>query len=467
MAEPLSVIDDLPIQFGNIARDFREGATGIATQVSWWLPAHILPANLFLRGAEIHTKISITRTQEHFWFGFFRRDEQTDVVMDASLDAGIRIVDLDFPRAPLTARSVLHIAVVPSFFHVVLTPAETLKAAQVLGTSMDSVFFVRLDMGILAVANPEDFDSARVAWRWDSSASWIRADRPGTTAGTRVWQVPPFLALARSVGLWSKNRFQTGESVPITLPTDAAGPDMKAPLFILRKVTDAWIQMTNAVQDRNEEQKEPSPAVQPLLPEYEISGFSGHLLIRLNPQGQLAWKGQREDLFTLDASVAIEEDENGVVRSTVVIGPPDFLSAGPLYHAFLGCLMEEDAARCIADELGIKGQSQAIRDYLSSARSNDRDAPLVFRVKRGKRDTDLITIHGTLNGLLQHVVLKGEFVVDTSDPEEPKVELHKNNLEVLYTDRPAHPLPEDSGTELVRYFLRLLTHLRSWKGVLI
>ena len=171
-------------------------------------------------------------------------------------------------------------------------------------------------------------------------------------------------------------------------------------MYVLRQLTAAWIQVVNRIQNRGGEPEEPISDLLHFLPEYQAAGYEAKVLLRLDPNGQLAFKGDRDDLFQLQAALTLDEDDHGVARSKITIGPPDFLSAGPLYEAFLDTLANTDTALRIASQLGLPGQEFAIRQFLLR-RDPALDASLVFRVKHGKRDTDLITLHGTLNGLFQ------------------------------------------------------------------
>ena len=467
MAEQLAAIEALPEQFGGIAAGFRHATIDLARESAKWIRLSILPTNTFFQGSTLETRLYVTRTNNKLLFGFIRRPGETAVIMDATVNLRFEIAEREFRGMPVSPESVLHTAIVPSFFQAAVPADQVLKAAKVLGSNPAEIFFLQLDAGVLAVVRPDDFQRALVAWQRSPGDAWVLAVQsagPGSSAG-RVWQIPPFLALSRTVGLWIKRGFDSGEPTPISLPAQADTTTERAALYLLRQLTAAWIQVVNRIQNRVGEPEEPILDLLHFLPEYQAAGYEAKVLLRLDPNGQLAFKGDRDDLFQLQAALTLDEDDHGVARSKITIGPPDFLSAGPLYEAFLDTLVDTDTALRIASQLGLPGQEFAIREFLHSARSSPLDAPLVFRVKHGKRDTDLITLHGTLSGLLQHVVLQADFTVDLA--ADPMVRIDSGSLAVLYTDRERGALPQaERGTELVQYFLRLLTFLRNWHRAL-
>ena len=464
MAEQLANIDALPEQFGSLATGFRSATAKIAWLSAQAIPSGVLPTNVFLRGAYLETRLFITRTGTQLLFGFIRRREETEVIMDVSVNFRFEISEREFVGVPISHEAVLHTAIVPPFFLAKVPEDEANDAAKILGADLKEIFFLQLDAGILGVVQPDDISRARVAWQAPPDKQWVRADESAGPSGTRRWKVPPFLALARTVGLWIKGGFESGEPTPVSLPAQAEPSSEKAALYLLRQLTSAWIQATNGVRNHTQPGGANGVAADALLPDYDTADFSSKVLLRLDSAGQLARKGDQEDLFLLQAALRINEDERRVARSRISIGPPDFLGGGALYDAFLDSLEEPEPALRMASQLGLKGQEFAIRSFIRSARSKSFDAPLVFRVKHGKHDTDVITLHGTLNTLLQHVVLRAEFDVEAG--ENPTVNLRSGTLDVLYTDRPREGSAEPHGNDLVSYFLRLLTNLRNWQKAL-
>jgi len=464
MADQLAGMNALPKQYGSLATGFRSAAARLAQSSAGQSPSRILPTNVLFRSAELNTRLFVTQSGQRLLFGFIRRSSETHLIMDIAVDFRFEITDRQFRGVEIKPGDLIHTATVPPFFLFDLSEEAAQDAARALGVDLQEVFFIQLDAGILAVSRPEDASLARVAWQKFPGAQWIRADgNPGSTHGGR-WQVPPFLALARTVGLWIKRGFESGVPVPVVLPDQEEASSSKTALFTLRRLTDAWLEATNGIRGFPQIPENREPVSESLTPEYNTAGFNARVLLRLDPKGNLARKGERDDLFLLQAGMRIEEDDHEVARSTITLGPPDFLCGGDLYDAFLDCLEESDPARTMASQLGLKGQEAAVLSFIRSARSRQVDAPLVFRVKHGKPDTDVITLHGTLNTLLQYVVLEAKFDVEKLDP--PEVRLRRGSLEVLYTDRPAEGSPAPKGDEFVRYFLRLLTNLRNWQKAL-
>ena len=387
--------------------------------------------------------------------------------MDATVNLRFEIAEREFRGTPVSPESVLHTAIVPSFFQAAVPADQVLKAAKVLGSNPEEIFFIQLDAGVLAVVRPDDFQRALVAWQRSPGDAWalaVQSAGPGSSAG-RVWQIPPFLALSRTVGLWIKRGFDAGEPIPISLPAQADTTTERAAMYLLRQLTAAWIQVVNGIQNRGGEPEEPISDLLHFLPEYQAAGYEAKVLLRLDPNGQLAFKGDRDDLFQLQAALTLDEDDHGVARSKITIGPPDFLSAGPLYEAFLDTLADTETALRIASQLGLPGQEFAIGQFLRSARSSPLDAsPGLSRETREARHRP------------DHPPRDVERIAPTRGPPggfhcrsggRPKVRIDSGSLAVLYTDRERGALPQaERGTELVQYFLRLLTFLRNWHRAL-
>jgi hypothetical protein len=464
MADQLAGMDALPEQYGSLAAGFRSAAARLAQSSAGQSPSRILPTNVFIRSAEMNTRLFVTQSSQGLLFGFIRRGSETRLIMDITVNFRFEITNRQFRSVEIKPGDLIHTATVPLFFLADPSEETAQDAAGALGVDRQEIFFIQLDAGILAVSRPEDASLARVAWQKFPGAPWARADgNPGSSHGGR-WQVPPFLALARTVGLWVKRGIESGAQVPVVLPDQEEEASSKTALFTLRRLTDAWIEATNGIRNLSALPENTEPVSESLTPEYNTAGFNARVLLRLDPEGRLAPKGERDDLFLLQAGLRVEEDDHEIARSSITLGPPDFLGGGSLYEAFLDCLEEPDPVQTLASQLGLKGREAAVLSFIRSARSSQLEAPLVFRVKHGKPDTDVITLHGTLNALLQHVVLEAKFDVEMPDP--PKVHLRKGSLEVLYTDRPAEGSPEPKGDEFVRYFLRLLTNLRNWQKAL-
>lgn len=461
MAEKLQPIEELPGYYADIAAGFRDASSMLARQSAKSMAHGILPTNIFFRSNEITTRVGVTREQEQLFFWFLRQKNAPETVMDVKVSFRIRVSNNEFDLPALSASSILHYAVIPPFFDVSVSPSDMAAAAKRLDVKLAEILFLQLDAGVLAVTAPEDVDRARMAWQRSPGGEWeLSVDR---FMPPRTWNIPPFLALARTIGKWTRTGAEKGVARPVQLPAAPDDGAEKTALYVLRQLCAAWVGAVNKLDGRGESAAVPDPLIDAFEHAYDIASFEADVKLRLDENGQLARKGDGDDLFLLTANLRLNEDESGVPSSRIVIAPPDFLTAGPLYDKFLDTLEEDENAADLADELGLRNSGPAVRDFVRSARQSKTDAPLVFRVQQGKRDTDLITLHGVLNGMLQHVVLEAEFEVQTGD--DPQVSLHRRSLQALYTDRPrgGRP-PAERGIELITYFLRLLRHLRDWRN---
>ena len=166
MAEQLAAIEALPEQFGGIAAGFRHATIGLARESAKWIRLSILPTNTFFQGSTLETRLYITRTNNKLLFGFIRRPGETAVIMDATVNLRFEIAEREFRGTPVSPESVLHTAIVPSFFQAAVSADQVLKVAKVLGSNPEEIFFIQLDAGVLAVVRPDDFQRAR----WPGSA---------------------------------------------------------------------------------------------------------------------------------------------------------------------------------------------------------------------------------------------------------------------------------------------------------
>jgi hypothetical protein len=168
----------------------------------------------------------------------------------------------------------------------------------------------------------------------------------------------------------------------------------------------------------------------------------------------------------LRAKLEAGEEEAGVPRTTITIEPPDFLAAGGLYEAFLDQLRKPEVLARIAEQLGFTGQGEAVGRLIDFARRSTAGAPLVFRVRRGRPDTNLIVLNGLFLDRSIHLVLRAAFEVDAA---QGKVEVDTRSVEPLLTFPPLDPGREPLSRQpevLTESFFRLVRLLIDWRNAL-
>ena len=153
-------------------------------------------------------------------------------------------------------------------------------------------------------------------------------------------------------------------------------------MYLLRQLTAAWIQVVNGIQNRGGEPEESISDLLHFLPECQAAGYEAKVLLRLDPNGQLAFKGDRDDLFQLQAALTLDEDDHG--GDKITIGPPVRVRSANL----LDTLADRNRA---ADRLatGLPGRNAIGRFCVPRVPPGCSPGC----VKHG-RDTDLITLRG-------------------------------------------------------------------------
>ncbi len=459
MAEPLAAVEQLPEIYGALAGGMRQAASEWSRQ-SRETPA-ILAQELALRFAEIQTKLFVTLDQRRLWFGFAGRSRGPEVLLDCRVGFRVQPEAERTVRAPLHPATILHEVRMPAFLALAPELAERDRARAVLGASGEPVEFLRLDKGWLAVRAPEDLDRVELAWRLDSHPEW-RLAITRNAPGSRSWEVAPLLALSRTIGRWIRGLDPpVHRTVALPPPTDPER--IEASLFVLGVLASAWAEALNRIEHRLPTS---TPAQQPLDGQpLTISGYRADVRLLVDPSGRLVRKQGQPEAFQLRGVLEAVEDAAGVARTSITVEPPDFLVDGALYQAFLDEIGTPAAARRIATQLGLPGHLAAVQDWVASARRSLASGPLVFRIRRGRQDTNLVTGHGLLLGRSVHLVLRGAFTVDA---EADAVRLNPESLEVLLSFPPVDPNAASSARPevLADSFLRLIRMLLLWREAL-
>ena len=463
-------LSELPGHYAALASDFRAAALQIADLSLPKSESGLFSSSTYLlRTGKVTTRFFIARQKGRTVFFFVRQASPVRVVLDASIGFRLAIEDTAADELPpITLGSIHNSVILPRFFRAAPDVARLSQIQTLLHSPLAEILILSLDTGLMAIAHPDSVQNVGIVWQVHGQFESV----VDPSAKGRTFHIPPFLAIARSIKGWVKEGFEVGDEMEFALDDSS-----KAPRIVLRQLATAWVEAVNHLQSRGT-----SPAeLDDTAPTYGLSGYKARVVLRLTPDGDIADK-DGDDPFQLLATMSIAE-EKGVVRSRIAIGPPDFLVAGTLHDAFLDALLLDEAVTRLTKELGLG--PEAVPDVAAWLRSGWKEGALVFRVKRGRdisqgadretpremadkskdRDTEMVVLQGAFRDMRPHLVLKFDCRVDTS--ADPPIHLFAETIRVLYTMPVVGKEPADEGKlDLVRYFLRLLTHLRDWFGVL-
>lgn len=437
----------MPRRFGLMARGFRQAAERLGRQSAPGVVQHALalPPILLLREARVRTRFFLAAREHDVVFFFFRKDAPQRVVLDATI--AFRIAPSAFAAAPLRMlpEGIEHHAVLPPF----IVPGSAPEAfAQELGVGPGEVFLLSLPGGVLAVARPESRDKARAGWLATGESGIARLQLDASDATT----IAVFLSLTRTIGEWVSAGFEHGREVLF----DTAAIAGQSPVIheIFHRVCESWTEAYNEASVGAE------PPPEGLAPAYSVEDYLATVQLRLRPDGMLAHDDD-EDPFQLLLTMSISV-VNGVPRSRVGIGPPDFLVSGPLFSSFLVALTSEEALDDATELLGIDNDEDRtrLRTFLLAALPK----ALVFRVKRkardgSDRDSDLVVSAEQWNGVAATLVICADF--DVRGEPDVQVQYVRGAQKVVFSSLPLKKRVEPDS-DLIRYCLRLLASLRNW-----
>jgi hypothetical protein len=445
-------IAELPETYRSLAESFRQGGLAIArADVPSLVQSQLVaPPMLLLREAVIRTRFYIAARADKMIFFFVRREGAERVVLDASIE--FRLTPNEFTSPPLTMlpEAIAHFAVPPPFLVLEPSAADRQEFSFALGVPADRVLVLELRAGTLAVFKPESGRDARIAWRLRGANAFSRLDLD--SAGEEAAEV--FVSLARTVGQWVGRGFEDGREVPLDITAVAT----RAPVLheIFHSICDAWARAYNETAASSGE----------FLPGYEVQDYRGSILLRLKPDGAVA-RNDDDDPFQLLLTIRIRT-QDGVPRSRIAVGPPDFLAAGALRDSFLVALNGPGAFDELAAQLNTHDNDGQLR--LRSFVLAAFPSALVFRVKRmtsdggADRDTDAIIYSGAIEGREASLAVRADFIV-SGGAAGRRVEYVPGTQEVLYSNLPVGSTVRPKR-DLTRYGLRLLASMENWIGVL-
>ena len=270
-----------------------------------------------------------------------------------------------------------------------------------------------------------------------------------------------FEYLLEAIRPWANGK--TGSAIPIDL-TKSEGT-IKRILQILSEnflTVSGQMRIAQATNNR--------PSVEFFHPFYRLTKYEVNIRFRLNEEGRVIQEeeGQmklaeeriaEEDLFQIEVQLK-GHWVNGrpIVRFKIL--PPDFLSQGPLYLAFLEKLNEQTTGkngsktlRNLADKL--RTQPRALATAINKRPSQ----AFIFRIERGRNwDKNVFVLPISDSDGERYLWFNAKFRVDA---QNNTVTYKKNSLENLLT-------PEGQlRNEGVRYFLRLLFQINEWKNKVV
>jgi hypothetical protein len=448
-------IAELPQQFASLARDFRASAAALVRNAMPDLVQSRLavPPMLLLREATVTVAFSIVAESQRVILFVFRRGDGEVVVLDTSIQ--FRIAPAVFTAAPVAMQTdaIAHFSVLPPFFVRSPSPVDIREFTEVLGVTPE--LMLQISDGALAMACLDSPADARVAWRASNSnsASSLRPGHPDPAS------MRAFLSLAQSIGQWVSQGFDQGEEVP--LDTGALAARAPAIREILERLCEGWTGVWNETAVAT---YAPSSLLDAFHPGFSVEDYTGSVQLRLNADGTVA-TSNGQDTFQLLLKVQVSAP-NGVPRSRISVGPPDFLVSGQLHSSFLAALHGEKGFSETAALLGVNDPEEQVQ--LSSFLLACLPSALVFRVTRGKpsqgkhRDLDLVIYSGDWNGEPASLVLSAEFLA-SSDPQVP-ADYVAGTQRVVYSSLAVGARIQPQPV-LAAYCIRLFASMRNWLGV--
>ncbi len=424
---------ELPRQLTLLGRDAQAFQGRLLQLSSAAARKRILPACLSLSSLDLKLRLYLARDRGKIVFFFFRKKKGTEVLLDTDLQARVRPRMRE--RAP--ERRPLRFSVVrPPFIRRAPEEVRTL-ALEATALAEPVVFALgprREDR--LVISNSRG--SARVFYRCGGVTEQIRPDLDGN------WPLDPFLALLDEIRRWIHQGIDSGQPLPV--------PAIRVGEPSVQEIVDAMVECYTTLKAAFEQE-----ARSPLS--LELSDFTSRVMLRVTPEGTIA-----EDEFDPFQLVFLMRELPGAESDElrVSVGPPDFLVSGEMFTAFREALVGKQlpTLRAHVDfRLRRKGIFVTLKEMTAFVESAFAGRQVsVFRVQRGKLDTDILVLRGPFRGVSTVLVFSARFEV-VKTPSKREVSLRKD-FQLLHFG----PGGEEAriGHEFVKFFFRLAAALQTW-----
>lgn len=403
--------------------------------------------------ATIKTKVYLTTTHQRVFFLFVRGPATDDVLLQLDIDFSVKaapgLLD-EHPAAPVRVRA----RIPPVFATGVDARQAALLSAKLNKEDRRRIVFLRAGQSILGVINPESMLDAKVARLEPGAAEAVVAfQRVATPAGapsTFQYEPATFVRLLNEIAAWARAGKTTGALLEVPLP--AVTSELPARKIVAATI-GGWIESRNACPSDHR-----SRAARTLLPGFEVTGYRGEVVLRLQSNGKLAEK-LKDDNFRLRLSVVTVE-EGGAPWAEVSFDPPDFLVSGKLYQRLTETLRHPAVLRILVNTADI---DKSLRPKLTKWIDDASRECFVFRAKKdGDRDTDVFVLKGDWDGVPRVVLAVVHVKVSREGEDDFSVRFidEPESIQVEYTDIPG--VKDRKSPRVPEYVLTLVHQLRNW-----
>ena len=273
-----------------------------------------------------------------------------------------------------------------------------------------------------------------------------------------------FEAMLEAIRPWANG--ETATPIPVNI-AQSEGEIQK----ILRILSDNFLTISQKMQDAYPEEDHP---LRPFFPYYQLADYAVNVRMRLTSEGKIIREepmeedteeklAMKEELFQLEVQLkGVFEAGRPVVHFKIL--PPDFLTGGPLFDAFLQELIEprgENKPEKHLEKLAEKLDTSKMA--LENALAQPSPNTFIFRVQRKRKwDTQMFVLPIVENGHARNLFFSAEFRVDISQPTAT----FNNILSVknLLKKKSGNYLMDRPGEQ---YFMQLLFFVNDWKNKVV
>ncbi len=429
-------------------------------QVLEGIPKSAVPTYVQMGRANIHWQLFLENRKGKLVFFFSRRKKKFK--FDNSF-----ITDISFSISPAANKPPVllptllgHLWAPPVFLE--LNPPHRLERIVVQtmnDANRDNVLWMSLGNDLLAIAfvASKGFQKSLLFYFKNRSAQFekqVAVDAPLS------W----FEAMLEAIRPWANG--ETATLIPIDL-SRSEGEIQK----ILSTLSDNFLTISQKMQDAYIDETHP---LCPFFPYYQLTDYAVNVRMRLTSEGKIIREepteedtkellAKKENLFQLEVQLkGAYEDGRPVIQFKIL--PPDFLTDGPLFDAFLQELHQPKGENNLEKHLEkLAKKLDTSIQALENALTHPSPDTFIFRVQRKRKwDNQMFVLPIIENGHSRNLFFSAEFDVDIS---QPTVTFHnilsvKNLLKKkngrFFIDRPGE-----------QYFMRLLFFVNDWKNKVI
>ena len=418
-------------------------------------PSGFVPAYIQMGRAHFHWQLFLEDHQGRLIFFFSRKKRAIDNSFTTDINFSISPAAKKPPIHPTALLG--HLWSPPALLE--LSPPRQLVKIVVKKTgdaNPDNLLWLRLGPHLLAIAfdASESFQRSNLFYFKNRESAF---EQEMAKKAPLAW----FEDMLKAIRPWAQG--ETGATTPIDLGR-SEGEIQK----ILCILSDNFLSISQKMQDAFPKENHP---LRPYFPFYELTDYTVKVLLRLTSEGKVIREVspeeeseemlfKQEDLFQLEVQLkGSYEAGRPVIRFKIL--PPDFLTGGPLFDAFLQETLRprdekkpEKHLKKLARQLGTSTEA------LEKALTQPSTDTFIFRIQRKRKwDTQMFVLPIEEKGQTRNLFFSAEFEVNV---QHLTVSFH-NILSVknLLKKKGSHYEMVHPGE---KYFMRLLFHVNEWKN---